>query len=156
MSQSKPEDILAAAEAGSDQHELDEFFEPSRLYDDADESEQEPVSAANGECSLRPPTANELMTAALTEAGQKVTGDRQRDYGSPASNHKRTAAMWELYVAARYQSEGDDYEQDGFDVCMENILQKISRLAHHRTHDSVVDIIGYGANAASILGDKPE
>lgn len=87
----------------------------------------------------------------LTEAAEIVAGARRQDYGTPRQNHSRTAALVNAYLATVEESEGGLSDIDAFDVCMLNILQKISRLTHRRTRDSLVDIAGYAANAAEIL-----
>lgn len=87
----------------------------------------------------------------LDEAAEIVAGARRQDYGTPRQNHSRTAALMNAYLATIEESEGGLSDIDAFDVCMLNILQKISRLTHRRTRDSLVDIAGYAANAAEIL-----
>ena len=44
---------------------------------------------------------------------------------------------------------------DAQDVCVFNILQKLSRFANRRTDDSVTDIIGYALNIA-MCGDATD
>jgi len=73
----------------------------------------------------------------LGESSSIVNGDRRIEYGTPLDNHERTAKMWTAYLGARISAE---------DVCMMNILQKISRNAFKEKRDNIVDIIGYAAN----------
>ena len=103
----------------------------------------------------------------LSEAARLVDGDRQAAYGHPRDNHACTAALWNAYLERRYGAEivpdetGDYPTPDGwaltanldaFDVCMLNILQKVSRLAHTRQRDGLVDIAGFARNA-EMVGD---
>lgn len=85
------------------------------------------------------------MSRALAEALSITEGTRREDYGSPLENHARTAALWSIYLDVRISPE---------QVCMLNILQKVSRSMHRLTWDSVVDICGYGANIEEIWREK--
>ena len=87
----------------------------------------------------------------LEEATKVVLGARRDDYGHPIDNHGCTAALVEAYLKRRYGSASFDAQ----DVCVFNVLQKVSRLAntpHHR--DSLVDIAGYAQNI-EMLDDDP-
>lgn len=83
----------------------------------------------------------------LDEAARLVHGDRQQAYGHPADNHACTAALWNAYLDRRAEALDGKGGVDAFDVTMLNILQKVSRLAHSRTRDGLVDIAGFAANA---------
>lgn len=76
--------------------------------------------------------------SALQKAYDAVHGDRQRDYGPPAANHERTAALWSAFLGIRVSPR---------DVCWLNVLQKLSRDRHRPTEDNEVDIAGYAENA---------
>ena len=97
----------------------------------------------------------------LTTAETIVNGDRQADYGHPRDNHGCTAAMMEAYMHRRFQSDIKAGLPSRLftarDVCVFNILQKVSRLANTPTHaDSLVDIVGYALNMAMIQdAEKP-
>ena len=80
----------------------------------------------------------------LDEAKFIVAGKRQNDYGSPAENHGCTATMWSAYLYRRFGLEACI---TGRDVCLMNILQKVSRDANSPQHDNAVDIAGYAENA---------
>jgi hypothetical protein len=73
----------------------------------------------------------------LDEAAEIVHGARNEDYGTPLDNHSRTAAFWSTYLGIPITAE---------QVCVLNILQKISRSMNLLTHDTMVDIAGYAAN----------
>lgn len=71
------------------------------------------------------------------EAKAIVDGPRKDEYGTPRENHQRTADLWSVYLGVKITPE---------QVCMLNILQKISRSMNKITHDSLVDIAGYARN----------
>ncbi len=81
----------------------------------------------------------------LDEAGAVVDGPRRASYGSPAENHGRTAAMWSAYLGVKITAR---------QVCMLNILQKVSRDAHSARHDNLVDLCGYARNAELIEEER--
>jgi len=88
----------------------------------------------------------------LDTAAEVVHGDRARDYGHPSANHACTAEMVEAYLRRRYGSASFDAQ----DVCMFNILQKVSRLAHTPGHlDSLADVAGYAANVEMLVPPGP-
>jgi hypothetical protein len=74
----------------------------------------------------------------LEEATSVVLGDRRAFYGPPKINHTRTAAMWSAYLGVQVTPH---------QVCLMNILQKISRDANRQKIDNLVDIAGYALNA---------
>lgn len=86
-------------------------------------------------------------TSALLTAHKLVYGDRQRAYGHPTVNHRRTAWLWEAYLRARF---GVEIIIDSVDVCYLNCLQKLSRECHKRSFDNKVDICGFAENANMI------
>jgi len=82
-----------------------------------------------------------LHPPVLAEAERITTGERRETYGEPTVNHGRTAALWSHYLGRTITAR---------DVCILNILQKISRDAHRPTHDNLIDIAGYAANAGEL------
>lgn len=89
----------------------------------------------------------------LVEAARLVDGDRQAAYGHPADNHRCTAELWTAYLSRRAEASSPDSPVvgvDAFDVCMLNILQKVSRLAHTRQRDGLVDLAGFARNAEMV------
>lgn len=76
--------------------------------------------------------------SALQLATEAVYGDRNKDYGEPIDNHTRTARLWSEYLGVEITAR---------QVCMMNVLQKVSRDAHLAGHDNLVDIAGYAENA---------
>lgn len=97
-----------------------------------------------GEPYGAPPPAFEQRSI-LAEAGDVVHGDRRKDYGSPLENHDRTAKLWSAYLGVTVTAE---------DVCMLNILQKVSRARHALKRDNLVDIAGYAANVELIENER--
>ena len=85
----------------------------------------------------------------LAEAAEVVDGPRQSDYGHPHENHGCTAALMAAYLCRKY---GRDQRFDALDVCVFNVLQKVSQLANTPDHhDSLVDICGYVRNYEMVL-----
>ena len=81
-----------------------------------------------------PTTENESAWSKI--ANEVVFGDRQKEYGTPKSNHDRTAKLFSVYLGVQVTPDM---------VCMLNILQKVSRSigARHTKDDTFIDIIGY-------------
>lgn len=73
----------------------------------------------------------------MDEAKRLAYGDRNHDYGTPAENHGRTAALWSEYLGIRLTAR---------DVCAFNILQKLSRERHRAKRDNLIDVAGYADN----------
>ncbi len=108
----------------------------------------------------------------LSEAQGLITGDRNKAYGSPSRNHTVTADLWEAYLRCRMPREddpptpahryGEGFRMTAYDVCVFNMLQKISRLGNQlrvegRPHrDSLVDIAGYAGNMEMIQNEEAE
>ena len=72
----------------------------------------------------------------LDDAAKIVADDRMEKYGDPRVNHSRTAALWSVYLGTEINAR---------QVCMMNMLQKISRDAHNEQADNITDIVGYAA-----------
>lgn len=89
------------------------------------------IDAITGEPATEPANV-------LDEAASVVLGDRRAFYGPPKINHTRTAAMWSAYLGVQVSPH---------QVCLMNILQKISRDANRQKIDNLVDIAGYALNA---------
>lgn len=89
------------------------------------------------------------MSRIATEAITAVA-DRMADYGPPAENHACTAELWRTYLERRH---GVTVELDAHDVCLLNVLQKVSRDAHTRKRDNLVDVIGFAINAEMCGGE---
>lgn len=95
----------------------------------------------------------------LAEAAEVTGGDRNKAYGDPLGNHGTTGDMFRVYLRRRYGPHGTtpDVDIDAQDVCVFNICQKLSRLAHTPYHrDSLVDIAGYADNIDTCAKQKIE
>ena len=79
----------------------------------------------------------------LQRADEIVHGSRNERYGDPKQNHETTAALFSEFMRRRY---GTFPELTAEDVCWFNICQKMSREAHCKTDDGLIDICGYSAN----------
>jgi len=94
------------------------------------------------------------MKSILEEAQEIIHGDKNRDYGHPLDNHGLTAHMMMGYLQRRYGYQTPAHF-DADDVCVFNVLQKVSRLANTPGHrDSLIDIAGYAGNIEMILDER--
>lgn len=115
----------------------------ARALDDAEGRVPAKITTPLPEVKWRPHTV--APETVLAEAARVVDGPRRDDYGTPSENHGRTAAMWSAYLGVPITAR---------QVCMLNILQKISRDAHAAKRDNLVDIAGYVRNAELVcVGD---
>ncbi len=93
------------------------------------------------------------MRSILEEAQEIIHGDRNRDYGHPLDNHECTGGMMSWYLKRKYP--GGKWTLDAEDVCVFNILQKVSRLANTPGHrDSLMDIAGYAGNVEMVIDER--
>lgn len=85
----------------------------------------------------------------LDDAKAAVYGDRERDYGTPIENMRRTAAMWNGWM----ESKGHEARFAPEDVPDLFILAKMARWQESNTHrDSHVDVPGWAAVRARTVG----
>lgn len=80
----------------------------------------------------------------LEYAHDIIHGDRLKHYGHPSINFERIATSWSRYL-------GKDVSP--MDVCVMMILLKAQRMAEGYHRDSAIDIAGYAALAAIVVGD---
>jgi len=85
--------------------------------------------------------------ALLEEATKVITKDRNNSYGEPDQDFKRTAKLWNIYLADKeYKDAATQQDLEGYDVAIMMMLLKISRLSWNPTHkDSWLDLAGYAA-----------
>lgn len=76
----------------------------------------------------------------LREAESLVTGDRNKTYGSPTANFTHTAAMWSIYLSAKF---GVQIDLDPSDVSVCQILLKTCRMVAQPKRDNWADVAGY-------------
>ncbi len=88
-----------------------------------------------------------------------VLTDRRVNYGPPERNFDAIASLWGAYRHHKQQAciaKDDDLGQyfDAEDVAIMMALVKVARLIQTPNHiDSWVDIAGYAACGAEIVGD---
>lgn len=76
---------------------------------------------------------------------KEIVEERGQSYGPPSENHACTADLWNAYLWRRgLLAFGEALDQE--DVCVLNVLQKISRQANTRKRDNLVDILGFVIN----------
>ena len=91
-------------------------------------------------------TVDSPVDNAVVRAVKVVVGERNDDYGNPLFNHTKTAELWGTYLGIYITPE---------QVCMLNILQKISRSLTVITPDTLADIIGYTMNIEIVQETRP-
>lgn len=79
----------------------------------------------------------------LKQAYKKIHGPRQREYGNPSDNLKRTA---------RIASHLTGKNLDASDVVKVMMAIKLSREAHKHKTDNLVDLCGYADILQQIQG----
>jgi len=91
-------------------------------------------------------TMEPLEETVLQEASRLVYGTKQDDYGHPLDNHCRTARYWTVLFDRIVTAE---------EVCLANIVQKISRgQTVDLSRDTLVDIAGYAGNIEMIQDER--
>lgn len=93
---------------------------------------------------------------------EKILLARRGDYAHPQDNHQLTADLWQAWLSARLPSSCSSQSVVAQlpgritpeDVCILNILQKVSRLAHGTHDDSLLDIVGYVENIGMLRPDQ--
>ena len=105
---------------------------------------------------MAPSKSEQKSNTVLEEALDIVFGAREKAYGHPRDDFARIANLWNAYC--RNRAEDADvhnavFEFQPYDVAYMMILLKMSRLTATPDHrDSIVDIAGYAATAARVVG----
>jgi len=86
----------------------------------------------------------------LDEAKRLVYGDREGDYGHPREDFGCTAALWTEWLRRRGFL---DVSLEPCDVAAMMVLLKVSREAHKSKRDNLVDMAGYVATWARVIGE---
>ena len=91
------------------------------------------------------PTDTPTTRSEILDAAKKiVTGDREKQYGSPEDNFSVVARFWSTYAGREFTP---------VDVAMMMTLLKVARIkTGHYKSDSYIDACGYLACAAEIAG----
>lgn len=85
-------------------------------------------------------------TEILNEASRLIEGERDDIYGTPLTNHKRIALLWQVVL-------GTEISPAEVAICM--ALVKVARLVNTPDHqDSFIDAAAYMAIAGEIAGAK--
>lgn len=80
------------------------------------------------------------MESILEEAQRLVHGDRQQDYGHPASDFTRTGVFWTEALKGKLK-EGETIGPEDVALCM--VFVKLSREINRPKRDNRVDGAGY-------------
>lgn len=100
------------------------------------------------------PTNTPTTRAEILDAAKKiVTGDREKQYGSPEDNFAVIARFWEVYLSERCVGGGADVTLNPDDVAMLMALMQVARIMTGTfKEDNYVDACGYLSCAAEIAG----
>ena len=100
------------------------------------------------------PTDTPTTRAEILDAAKKiVTGDREKQYGSPEDNFAVIARFWEVYLNQRCVDAMSGFMLNPDDVAMLMALMKVARIITGTFKgDSYIDACGYLACAAEIAG----
>lgn len=100
------------------------------------------------------PTNTPTTRAEILDAAKKiVTGEREKQYGSPEDNFAVIARFWEVYLSERCVGGGAEVTLNPDDVAMLMTLMKVARIMTGTFKgDSYIDACGYLACAAEIAG----
>lgn len=98
------------------------------------------------------PTDTPTTRAEILDAAKKiVTGEREKQYGSPADNFAVIARFWEVYLNQRCVDAMSGFVLNPDDVAMLMALMKVARIMTGTFKgDSYIDACGYLACAAEI------
>ena len=89
-----------------------------------------------------------MNRADILSKAHDAVQSRGKDYGSPAENFERIAAIWSAYADIEFSVE---------DVGIMMMIVKISRLMETPAHeDSWVDLAGYAAITAEAIADSQD
>ena len=76
---------------------------------------------------------------------------RQAIYASPSENHELTRLLYDTWLTYRQKhAPQHSTNQTPEDICVFNILQKLSRLGNGTHDDSWLDVIGWAENVAML------
>lgn len=94
------------------------------------------------------PCEDNIRSRILREADEAINGERAVSYGSAEENFGLVAAYWSAHL---------DKGICAADVAIMMSLLKLARLKTNATHwDSWMDVAGYAALGAEVIGGKSE
>ena len=137
---------IAAAPAEPRNDELADAS-PHRHSEEADRPTRESASQKAGN-RMQPVTREVLLEMARTI----VSGDRDRQYGSPEDSFWAIAAYWTVYLQ-QVGNLPEHRELTAEDTAIMMILLKVARQAGRGKLDNWVDIAGYAACGAEIAAE---
>jgi len=77
--------------------------------------------------------------------------NRGNAYGHPSVNHQLTADLWSSWLSRK---TGKSLSLSAEDVCILNVLQKLSRLGERSKDDTCLDVMGYMENVSMLLAEQ--
>ena len=95
-----------------------------------------------------------MSRAVIDEALRLIDGDRARDYGNASKNMAHIAERWNQLLGLDQQLTIRPIQP--WQVCAMLMDLKMARLCQSYKHDTAVDIIGYAALMADIIGDEDD
>lgn len=112
---------------------------PSNTDNTGDTGDIESAPLAEDAYTPTAPTDNVVdRVYVLSKARECVCGDREQDYGSPESNFKRIADLWNVYLGNTRIAPKD--------VAAMLAMLKLARIASgHSKADNWIDLAGYAA-----------
>lgn len=90
-------------------------------------------------------TPDETRVQILNEAADLITGQRQKDYGTPEENFKRIADLWNVHLAKNLKEPITPRQ-----VAELMMYLKLARTINSPTKDSYVDAAGYAGIAGEL------
>lgn len=96
----------------------------------------------------------------LDTAAKLTGGDRDASYGSPLTNMKDTARLWDAYLLSKgvfiVDGDGEPVLFSGEDVANMMVLLKMARMGASLKEDNYVDAAGYMAIAGECAAFERE
>lgn len=118
---------------------------------------QEAIDDLEVSSAISPAEAHHMRAGAgqgqrsiLQEAAELVGGQRNSDYGHPAKDFAKTAAIWNGILATKL-APGASIEPADVALCMIGV--KLSREVNRHKRDNLVDIAGYAQTIMMLQED---
>ena len=120
---------------------------------DTNETPEEISRRHYGQVNKPSATPYQPSSPSFVDSIAETMAQRQSDYAHPADNHEITAELLNAYWRGRQRGNGPGRITEE-DVCVFNVLQKISRLAHQTHEDSWRDVVGYAENVSQLTPEQ--